>query len=59
MKGSAVKFFQHYVYVASAMKHMGRRAYQLWDQQDHFFYDVLRHPDGQFQKASVSGRWSA
>jgi hypothetical protein len=52
-EGLAIKFFQHYVYVAHAMKHMGRRSYQLWDQQDHFFYDVLRHPDGRFQKFRV------
>jgi hypothetical protein len=48
-----VKFFQHYVYVASAMKHMGGRNYQLWDDQDGFFYDVLRYPDGRFQKFRV------
>jgi len=49
----ATKFFQHYVYVASAMKHMGSRNYQLWDDQDGFFYDVLRYPDGQFRKFRV------
>lgn len=49
----AVKFFQHYVYVAHAMKHMGGRDYQLWDEQDGFFYDVLRYPDGSFQKFRV------
>ena len=46
----ATKFFQHYTYVAAAMKHMGNRDYQLWDEQDGFFYDVLRYPDGRFQK---------
>ena len=40
----ASKFFQHYVYVAAAMKHMGNRDYQLWDEQDGFFYDVLDLP---------------
>ncbi|MGC4006693.1 MAG: glucosidase [Pirellulales bacterium] len=49
----AIKFFQHYTYVASAMKHMGNRDYQLWDEKDGFFYDVLRHPDGRFQKFRV------
>ncbi len=49
----AIKFFQHYTYVASAMKHMGNRDYQLWDEQDGFFYDVLRHPDGRFSKFRV------
>jgi len=49
----ATKFFQHYVYVGAAMKHMGNRNYQLWDEQDLFFYDVLRFPDGAFHKFRV------
>jgi hypothetical protein len=49
----ALKFFQHYAYVASAMKHMGGRDYQLWDEKDGFFYDVLRYPDGRFHKFRV------
>jgi hypothetical protein len=49
----AIKFFQHYVYVASAIKHMGNRNYQLWDDEDGFFYDVLSHPDGRFSKFRV------
>jgi hypothetical protein len=49
----ATKFFQHYVYVGAAMKRMGNRNYQLWDEQDLFFYDVLRFPDGNFQKFRV------
>jgi hypothetical protein len=52
-EGLAIKFFQHYAYVASAMKHMGNRDYQLWDEEDGFFYDVLRYPDGRFRKFSV------
>jgi hypothetical protein len=49
----ATKFFQHYVYVGAAMKHMGKRNYQLWDEKDLFFYDVLRFPDGGFHKFRV------
>ncbi|MDR3634227.1 MAG: glucosidase, partial [Isosphaeraceae bacterium] len=49
----ATKFFQHYVYVAVAMKHMGNRDYQLWDEEDGFFYDVLRYPDGRYVKLRV------
>jgi hypothetical protein len=49
-EGMAVKFFEHYAYVADAMKHMGNRGYQLWDETDGFFYDVLRYPDGRFRK---------
>jgi hypothetical protein len=49
----ATKFFQHYIYVGAAMKKMGGRKYQLWDEQDGFFYDVLRYPDGSFEKFRV------
>jgi hypothetical protein len=52
-EGLATKFFQHYVYVGAAMKHMGNRNYQLWDEQDKFFYDVLRYADGSFHKFRV------
>jgi hypothetical protein len=33
----AVKFFEHYAYIAVAINHDG-----LWDEQDGFFYDRLR-----------------
>jgi hypothetical protein len=52
-EGLATKFFQHYVYVAAAMKHMGGRDFQLWDADDEFFYDVLRYPDGSYKKFRV------
>src|SRR5262249_39461518 len=56
-EGLAVKFFEHYVYVASAMKHMSGD-HSLWDEQDGFFYDVLVHADGKcdpFRLRSVVG----
>jgi hypothetical protein len=46
----ATKFFEHFIYVGAAMKNMGGRNYQLWDEQDGFFYDVLRMPNGSFNK---------
>jgi hypothetical protein len=49
----ATKFFEHFVYISGAMKRMGGRDYQLWDDQDGFFYDVLRYPDGRFKKFAV------
>jgi hypothetical protein len=52
-EGLAVKFFEHYTYVAAAMKRMGKRDYQLWDEKEGFFYDVLRYPDGRFRKFRV------
>ncbi len=52
-EGLATKFFQHYIYVGAAMKKMGGRNYNLWDEEDGFFYDVLRYPDGSFEKLRV------
>ena len=46
----ALKFFEHYVYIGAAMKNMGGQKYSLWDEADGFFYDVLRFPDGNFEK---------
>jgi hypothetical protein len=49
-EGVATKFFEHFIYIGSAMKKMGGRDYQLWDEKDGFFYDVLRYPNGEFHK---------
>jgi hypothetical protein len=37
----ATKFFEHFCYIAAALQDSG-----LWDEQDGFFYDVLRLPTG-------------
>jgi hypothetical protein len=49
----ATKFFEHYVYIAHAMKKRGDRDYELWSEKDGFFYDVLTYPDGTFSKFRV------
>jgi hypothetical protein len=38
---AATKFFEHFAYIAHAMRAQG-----LWDEQDGFFYDVLALDDG-------------
>jgi hypothetical protein len=40
----ASKFFEHFLYIASAMNRLGGGG--LWDEDDGFFYDRLRLPDG-------------
>lgn len=52
-EGLATKFFQHYVYIAHAMKKRGNQDYEMWSETDGFFYDVLTHPDGTFTKFRV------
>jgi hypothetical protein len=49
----ATKFFEHYVYIGAAMKHMGGRAFGLWSEREGFFYDALIHPDGSFHRFRV------
>ncbi|MGB3616655.1 MAG: glucosidase [Catalinimonas sp.] len=43
---TATKFFEHFLYIAGAMVNMNNEQIDLWDEQDEFFYDVLRTPDG-------------
>ena len=40
----AVKFFEHYVYIASALEFSEEREVQIWNEKDGFFYDVLCIP---------------
>lgn len=49
----ATKFFEHYVYIAHAMKRRGDHDYELWSEKDGFFYDALTYPDGSFAKFRV------
>ena len=40
----AVKFAEHFLWIAQAMNQMGPQG--MWDEEDGFYYDVLRFPDG-------------
>jgi len=42
----ASKFWEHFIYIADAMNHLGHDGMGLWDGKDGFFYDVLKFPDG-------------
>jgi hypothetical protein len=48
----ALKFVEHYFWIASSMTHMGGDV-GMWDDEDGFFYDVLRLPNGQAQRLKV------
>jgi len=43
----ASKFFEHFVYIASAMNDFGSGGVSLWDEEDGFYYDVLHLPNGE------------
>jgi hypothetical protein len=49
----ALKFFEHFLWIGSALGRMGDRQDDLWDEEDGFFYDVLRRPDGTAQRLKV------
>ena len=42
----ATKFFEHFVYIGAAVNKMGGRQGGLWDDEDGYYYDVLKLPDG-------------
>lgn len=48
----ALKFVEHFLWIASAMGHLGDDT-GMWDEEDGFFYDVLRLPDGSSQRLKV------
>jgi len=42
----AIKFFEHYLYIAEAMENLGEGTKGLWNEEDGFFYDVLQLGNG-------------
>jgi len=49
----AVKFFEHFIWIAASLDRVGDNEDELWDEQDGFFYDLLRLPDGRCQRLRV------
>ena len=47
-----VKFIEHFLWIASSMVHLGGDT-GMWDDEDGFFYDVLRLPNGEAQRLKV------
>jgi len=43
----ASKFWEHFIYIAHAMSHRGHDGMGLWNEEDGFFYDVLKLPNGE------------
>jgi hypothetical protein len=46
-----VKFAEHFAYIASAMNRPGQEG--MWDEEDGFYYDLLRLPDGSGRRLKV------
>ena len=49
----ALKFFEHFLFIAAAMDRIGDNRDEMWDEQDGFFYDLLRFPDGTAMRLKV------
>jgi hypothetical protein len=47
-----IKFVEHFLWIASSMIHAGGGV-GMWDEEDGFFYDVLKLPDGRAQRLKV------
>jgi hypothetical protein len=42
----AFKFLQHFMWISYAMDRVGEHQDEMWDEEDGFFYDLLRLPGG-------------
>jgi hypothetical protein len=49
----AFKFIQHFIYISYATDRIGEHHDEMWDEEDGFFYDVLRTPDGRAMRLKV------
>jgi hypothetical protein len=48
-----LKFVEHFFWIAAAVDPVAERPAELWDDEDGFFYDVLRLPDGSGRRLKV------
>jgi hypothetical protein len=46
-----LKFVEHFFYIAAAMNRAGQDG--MWDEEDGFYYDLLRFPDGSATRLKV------
>src|SRR6185295_6416522 len=50
-EGMIMKFAEHFYFIAAAMNRPGPDG--MWDEEDGFYYDLLRLPDGSAQRLKV------
>lgn len=50
---SAAKFFRHFLNIAWAMHHIGKKDISLWDDEDNFYYDVVEMASGATDRLKV------
>ncbi len=49
----AAKFFRHYLNIAWAMHHIGKKEISLWDDKDNFYYDEVLLENGSSERLKV------
>jgi len=49
----AYRFYEHFVWIAYAMDRIGDHHDKMWDEEDGFYYDLLRLPDGNAVRLKV------
>ena len=49
----AIKFFEHFLWIAHAMNSSTSEKIGLWDDEDGFYYDILRASDGRAARIKV------
>jgi hypothetical protein len=49
----ASKFWEHFLYIADAINHLGADGEGMWSEADGFFYDVLHMPDGRHMPLAI------
>ena len=49
----AFKFLQHFMWISYAMDRIGEHHDEMWDEEDGFFYDLLRLPGGHSTRLKV------
>ena len=49
----AYRFIEHFFWIGGAMDRVGNNQDELWDEEDGFYYDVLRFPDGTATRIKV------
>jgi hypothetical protein len=50
----ALKFAQHFFWIAGSMDRPGDNEDELWDEREGFFYDLLHLPDGQSMRLKTN-----
>ncbi len=49
----SAKFFRHFLNIAWAMHHIGKKELSLWDDEDNFYYDVVEMSTGKTERLKV------